>query len=207
MPFSSAFLTESSSRTEPPGCTIAVTPYSAASVTQSSKGKKPSEASTSPSVTPAACACLRAISAEPIRFIWPAPTPSVRPSFTTTMAFDFTCLTICQPKFMSSICSAAGFAAVTHISAVTLFVSTSRSCTNRPPFTLTYCFCPTAPCSISTSSSRRFFFVQSTSSAPSSNLGAMMISRKIGFISSAASFVTVRFVATIPPKIDTLSAS
>lgn len=53
IPFSSAFRIESSSRTEPPGCTMAVTPYSAASVTQSSKGKKPSEASTSPSVTPA----------------------------------------------------------------------------------------------------------------------------------------------------------
>lgn len=48
IPFSSAFRIESSSRTEPPGCTMAVTPYSAASVTQSSKGKKPSEASTSP---------------------------------------------------------------------------------------------------------------------------------------------------------------
>ena len=34
-----------------------------------------------------------------------------------------------------------------------------------------------------------------------------MISRKIGFIASAASRVTGRFVATMPPKIDTLSAS
>ena len=58
-----------------------------------------------------------------------------------------------------------------------------------------------------TSSRRRFFFAESTSSAPSSNFGAMMISRKIGFISSAASRVTVQFVATMPPKIDTLSAS
>ena len=60
---------------------------------------------------------------------------------------------------------------------------------------------------MSTSSSRRFFFVQSTSNAPSENLGAMMISKKIGFIRSAASRVTSRLTATIPPKIDTLSAS
>ena len=60
---------------------------------------------------------------------------------------------------------------------------------------------------MSTSNRRRFFFVQSTSKAPSSNFGAMMISRKIGFISSATSRVTVQFVATIPPKIETLSAS
>ena len=53
-PFSSALRIESSSRTEPPGCTMAVTPYPAASATQSSKGKKPSDASTIPSVTPAA---------------------------------------------------------------------------------------------------------------------------------------------------------
>ena len=58
MPFSSALRIESSSRTEPPGCTMAVTPYSAARLTQSSKGKKPSDASTSPSATPAALACL-----------------------------------------------------------------------------------------------------------------------------------------------------
>ena len=66
MPHSLAFFTESSSRTLPPGCTIAVTPISLAKVTQSSNGKNASDANTKPSFTPLACACLSAISAESV---------------------------------------------------------------------------------------------------------------------------------------------
>ncbi len=63
--------------------------------------------------------------------------------------------------------SVGALAFVTHISAVTGRVSTSRSCTSSPPLTLTYWLGIASLCCISTSSSRRFFFVQSTSSAPS----------------------------------------
>ena len=191
----------------PPGCTIAVTPYSAAMATVSSNGKKPSDASTRSLSKPAALASLSAISAEPTRFICPAPTPSVRPSLTTTMAFDFTCLTILHPKFISANCPAVGFASVTHLSATTSAVWRSSSCTNRPPVTLTYCLSLRSSRLMSTCSRRRFFFVVSTSRAPSENDGAMMISKNMGFINSAASRVSSRFTATIPPKMLTLSAS
>ena len=43
---------DSSSRIEPPGCTIATTPFWLAYVTVSPNGKKPSEANTNPSSFP-----------------------------------------------------------------------------------------------------------------------------------------------------------
>ena len=68
MPHSSAFLIESASRTLPPGCAMALTPYESAKVTQSSNGKKASEPITRPISRTSrprsrhvASACFRAI--------------------------------------------------------------------------------------------------------------------------------------------------
>src|SRR5574344_2258531 len=138
MPSSSAFCMDSSSLMLPPGCTMAVTPYLAASSTVSPNGRKPSEASTSPSVKPAALAWLSAISAEPTLFVCPAPTPSVRLSRTTTIALDLTCFTIFQPNSRSFIWDPAGFALVTHISGVTLSMNVSSCWTSIPPLTPVY---------------------------------------------------------------------
>ena len=58
------------------------------------------------------------------------------------------------------------------------------------------------------SSTRRFFFLASARPAPPAcKAGATMISRKILAISAAVSASTVPFVTTIPPKMDTGSAS
>ena len=72
---------------------------------------------------------------------------------------------------------------------------------------LTYMLCPPSSLLMSTLRRRRFFFVQRTSRASGVKEGAMMISRKIGFMSSATSLLTSRLTATIPPKMLTLSAS
>ncbi len=54
-----------------------------------------------------------------------------------------------------------------------------------------------------TSSSRTFFFAAKICRASALNDGAMTISRKMSFISSAVSPSTSRLVPTMPPKIDT----
>ncbi|MMZ63291.1 hypothetical protein D1872_255370 [compost metagenome] len=56
-------------------------------------------------------------------------------------------------------------------------------------------------------SRRIFFFWVSTSSASDVKPGARIISRKISFKSRAVASSTIRFAATMPPKIETGSAS
>ena len=199
MPSSSAFAIDSSSRMLPPGWTMAVTPYCAARATVSPKGRKPSEARISPLPKPAACASLRAISAEPTRFIWPAPTPRVWPSRTTAMAFDFTCLTIRQPKSISRSWAAVGLTCVTHISGVIFSTATSSCCTSIPPLTPTYCIGAFPEGVMSTCSTRKFFLDERISRASGVKDGAMTISRKMGFMPCATSAVSSRFTATMPP--------
>ena len=114
---------------------------------------------------PAAFASLSAISAEPTRFVWPAPTPMVWLSRTTAIALDFTCLTIFQPKFASASCASVGFTFVTHISGVTVSTWVSSCWTRRPPFTLTYCGTGASERVMSTCITRRFFLVERISRA------------------------------------------
>ena len=71
----------SSSRMEPPGWITAAIPAAAALSMPSRNGKKASEAMTAPAIgRPASSAFQRPILAESTRLIWPAPTPTVRPS-------------------------------------------------------------------------------------------------------------------------------
>ncbi len=98
------------------------------------------------------------------------------------------------------------FPLVTHMVAVTAFVATSSSCTSSPPLTLTYCLGAPDRGVMSTSNRRRFSWREDFE-RPSSNFGANDDFEENRLHQLGRSRVTVRFVATIPPKIDTLSAS
>src|SRR3978361_866417 len=85
---SSAAAITSSSRTEPPGWTTARAPAAASTSTPSRNGKNASDATALPaSFSPALRSLIRT---ESTRDIWPAPMPTVTPSFANTIAFDFT---------------------------------------------------------------------------------------------------------------------
>src|SRR5262249_16812753 len=84
MPWSSAALITSSSRTEPPGWITAVAPASTPARRPSAKAENASDATTEPlgrGCNPAALAASSALRAamraESIRLIWPAPMPTV----------------------------------------------------------------------------------------------------------------------------------
>src|ERR671916_208934 len=98
--------TTSSSRTDPPGCMTASTPAPASASTPSAKGKNASLAATAPR-TPFP-AFFTAVSEESTRLICPAPTPTVAPSLTSTMALLFTVRATRQAKRRSDVCSGAG---------------------------------------------------------------------------------------------------
>src|SRR3954469_18972397 len=83
-PAASAAAMTSSSRLEPPGCTMAVTPASIASAGPSAKGKKASEASAAPFSSCWAFSTARRTAST--RLIWPAPMPSVVLSRASTIA-------------------------------------------------------------------------------------------------------------------------
>ncbi len=70
---------------------IAVTPASAAAVTQSSKGKKASDAMTAPFISERHL--LIPFSTAQIRLVCPGPMAMVMPSFTKTMPLDLVCFT------------------------------------------------------------------------------------------------------------------
>ena len=99
MPCSLQAATVSSSRREPPGWMIAVTPAAAATSGPSRNGKNASEASTAPRLrSPAFSTAIRT---ESSRLIWPAPTPRSWPSLATTIAFDLTIAQTRQAKARS----------------------------------------------------------------------------------------------------------
>ena len=82
MPDSSAAFIFSSSRMLPPGCMTAVAPASAHTCSPSGNGKNASDATTVPTVSrPCSRARATANLAESTRLIWPAPMPTVAPSF------------------------------------------------------------------------------------------------------------------------------
>ena len=96
MPCSSQAARVSSSRFEPPGWMIAVTPAAAATSGPSRNGKKASEASTEPRARSPAFAT--AIRTESSRLIWPAPTPTSCRPCASTIAFDLTAWQTRQAK-------------------------------------------------------------------------------------------------------------
>ena len=92
----------SASRMEPPGWMAAVAPASAAAIKPSANGKNASLHTTEfCSGNFASPAFQTAMRLESTRLICPAPMPSVRPAPQYTMAFDFTCFTMRQPKSMA----------------------------------------------------------------------------------------------------------
>src|SRR5690606_17164375 len=106
-PASSQARTVSSSRTEPPGCTIARTPASNSTFGPSANGKKASEAATDPLTrSPARETANRA---ESTRFTWPIPTPTVAPSLASRIALDLTARHARHANTRSArVCSSTG---------------------------------------------------------------------------------------------------
>jgi hypothetical protein len=150
-----------------------------------------------------------AILAALIRFVWPGPIPSVIPSSATTIALDLTCLTTFIANLRSSSSLSVGAFLVTTRSSPSSYSSASISWTRMPPSTFFMSMLPAGGCfSMAASfSSRIFCFCESIANASSVKPGAITISTKIFDISSAVSLSIIRFAATMPPKIDTGSAS
>src|SRR5512133_3966203 len=97
---------DSWSRTEPPGCTMAVIPQRAASSTESGNGKYASEAITAPlDFSPARSAAMRTQST---RLGWPPPMPTVASPLANTIELDFTYWQAVQANFMAVISSVVG---------------------------------------------------------------------------------------------------
>ena len=90
----------SSSRTDPPGCIIAVTPAAAARRTQSSKGKKASLPITLPAAL--SFAYSSAMRAAVTRPVCPGPTPVVAPDFASAIPLLLTCFTTRHTNLKSS---------------------------------------------------------------------------------------------------------
>src|SRR5690349_6314826 len=139
MPCSSAAAITSSSRLLPPGWTMALMPYSAATSMPSRNGKNASEAIELPStVSPSSLALSAATRVEYTRDICPAPTPMVMPSLANTMAFDFTYLHTRQANHRSAYCVGVGLSLLTTLNVSGCAIAVSRLCTSRPPTTLRY---------------------------------------------------------------------
>ena len=159
MPYLLAMSMDSWSRTDPPGCTIALMPCLPAYSTQSLNGKKASLAITARS-SRASAAWSMAIFSESIRFGWPAPTPRVRSLLATTIALDLVCLTAFQAKRRVSSCSCVGLASVTHYQSAKSSYRTSWSCTSKPPMTDTVSLLLASSFLLKSSLRiRRFFFL------------------------------------------------
>ncbi len=99
-PAAAAAEVTTSSRTDPPGCTIAVTPAATNVSSPSGNGKNASDAATAPRTLspPRSTASLAAST----RFTWPMPTPTVAPSLATTIALDFTARQLRQANLRSA---------------------------------------------------------------------------------------------------------
>src|ERR1044071_1884296 len=139
MPCSSAAAMTSSSRLLPPGCTMALMPYSAATSMPSRNGENASEAIDLPSaVRPSSVALSAATRVEYTRDICPAPTPIVMPSLANTMALDFTYLHTRHANHRSAYCVGVGCSLLTTLKVSGCASAVSRLCTSRPPTTLRY---------------------------------------------------------------------
>ena len=121
------------------------------------------------------------------------------------MALDLTCFTIFQPNSSACHSSSVGALSVTQVQSALVSELSSGVCTRSPPETLWSC---SSFSSVSATSTRRmFFFTDKISTASCENFGAIMTSKKIGFISSAVSLSHSLFIATMPPNADLLSAA
>ena len=184
---------------------MAVTPAFTASSTVSGIGKNASDDITEPLAFSPACSI--AILAAPTRFICPAPTPIVILSFASTIALDFTCFTTFHANNNCSISSAVGLRFVTQRNSSSLIFLSSISCTSNPSFTFVNLYVVSTGSVVSNVIKRMFFFFDKISNASASKLGAMMISKKMFASFSATALLTGSLNATIPPKIETGSAS
>src|SRR5439155_7074524 len=115
-PRDSAAAIDSSSRTDPPGCAMAVIPAWAAISTESGNGKNASEQSTAPRTScPERSALKSASRTASTRDDCPAPIPSVRPSRAITIAFETTCRVTRHANLRSRSSASVGRFAVTAI--------------------------------------------------------------------------------------------
>ena len=130
---------------------------------------KASEPSTAP------CSGCRAFwmakRVESTRLIWPAPTPSRRRSFTTTMALDLTCLTHFQANWRSSCSRRSGSLIETTRNCSSARPAVSRSWTSTAPSIVRACRPGAGGDAGERRIRRTFFFRFRISSAESSNPG------------------------------------
>ena len=137
----------------------------------SGNGKKASLAMALPwigrSFSPALDVAMRT---ESTRLIWPAPIPTVAPSFANTIALLFTCFATFQANTRSVHSCSVGARSVTTLIVSRSSLTSSASCTSTPPSTRRYTGSPGLPgrtCS-PVSSSRTLGLRVSTSKASSS---------------------------------------
>ena len=182
-PAASAAATTSGSRTEPPGCTIALTPAASSTSAPSAKGKNASEAATDPAARSPARVTARWH--ESTRFTWPIPMPTEAPPEASRIAFDFTERTARQANARSASVAASAAGPEARVQeAVSTTPYRSGSCTSTPPET---CLNSRTGRSKPSGSSRirRFFRCFSTVTASGSYPGATITSVKMPATASA----------------------
>ncbi len=122
----------SSSRIEPPGCTIADTPAAIRISGPSANGKNASEAATDPAAR--SPARLTARLHESTRLTWPMPTPTDAPSFASRIALDLTARQAFQANSRSARVPASAASPETRVHPDESNPSKrSLSCTRMPP--------------------------------------------------------------------------
>ncbi len=122
------------------------------------------------------------------------------------MAFDLTCLTAFQANASAAVSSSEGTRCETTCQSAAVSIWSSGSWTNKPPKTETISGSLLASAN-STVNKRKFFFFANNEKASAAKTGAITISRKMPESCSAVARSTGRFNTTMPPKIDTGSAS
>ena len=199
MPASSAASITSASRTEPPGCTTAVAPASAAASRPSRKGKKASLAQAPPRARPAAfSAAIRPASR---RFCWPAPMPTAAPSLTSTMVLELTAAPTRQASSKSTHSDSLGARLVTTRKVERSQLTRSGVCTSSPPSMGRTCK-PSGEGG-GADNKRTLALRANSSKASGSKEGAMTTSVNTGLRASARANGSGRLTATMPPKADT----
>ena len=78
-------------------------------------------------------AFFAAISPDSTRFCWPAPMPTAWRSFTSTIAFDFTCPQMRHASSRSRHCSGVGATLVTTRQSLRVAAKWCGACTRKPP--------------------------------------------------------------------------
>ena len=206
MPCSSHASMLSSSRMEPPGWMMAVTPKLASASTLSRNGKNASDAATRffgsrPMRSHASSARSPAKRPESTRFGWPGPMPMPAWFLEMRMALDFTPLHTFHANSSSSISSSVGLRLVGTVNSSGVSVTASAVWAKMPPSTERYST-RTGASTPPVRRTRRFFFTCKSSSAAGSKLGAIMTSTNclFAFICSIISSETSTFAAIMPPK-------